>query len=283
MAKASRMKPIYAAVVQVSELNAAHIESTAQNSPAAAPLANELTKARSVVDLLLEHSDVPPNSSYNDLMMQAHESYRILETNGGSSCEDVCDCLHSPNQLSTASPGAFDPGSSCVSSRADSVRRLSFTPTANLECSPANCSPISRFCFEPSDSTTPSAMSRHLVLDAVVLQGGGGSSTTASTAAVARSLLREGSSPLMSSMQVSPAAAETPRRSPVAADTPNAAAVARGTVNSPLARDSYCHAHHYHAPNTATNAPGGVVTSSLPPPWIPHLRVRTRVARRDQQ
>ena len=209
LATSSRMKPIYAALMQMSELSAAHSESTSAASPAAEPLARQLTKAKSVVDLLLAHSDVPANASYDDLIMQAHASYRILETTGGSSCDDAFECLLSPNQFSTTSPGAQEPGSR--SSRADSVRRLSFTPTANLDCSPANCSPISRFCFDPCDSATPSAMSKHCLS---VLQQGG----SATSAAAAAHMARQCSSP----MHASPAA-ETPR-------APRAA--------SPLARES---------------------------------------------
>jgi hypothetical protein len=215
LATSSRMKPIYAALVQMAELSGV---STGANgaAPAEAARASELTKAKSVVDLLIAHSDMPPNASYDDLMKQAHASYQILEAHGGSDCDEHLECLLSPNQLSTASPGAHEPGSSAVSSRADSVRRLSFTPTANLDCSPAHCSPISRFCFDPCDSSTPSALSRHC-----------GFTPSASA------MMREGSSPMLS----------TPQTSPLA-DTPSAAGTPLGAgshmmVTSPLARDAH--------------------------------------------
>jgi hypothetical protein len=245
LATSSRMKPIYAALMQMAELSG-----PSARAPASASRASELTKARSVVDLLIAHSDLPPNASYDDLMAQAHASYKIIETTGGSDCDEAFECLLSPNQLSTASPGAFEPGSSAVSSRADSVRRLSFTPTANLDCSPAHCSPAARFSsIDPYDSSTPSALSRHC--------GFGGAAHVGSTPSPS-AMMREGSSPMLS----------TPHTSPLA-DTPSAAGTPLGAysymASSPLARERLP-----PLPPTAGAAATGAPQLGL--------RVRTRVA-----
>ena len=231
LATSSRMKPIYAALMQMADLTTDHPGGAAA-AAANTPRDSELTKAKSVVDLLIEHSDMPANASYDDLIMQAQASYKILETTAGSDCDDAFECLLSPNQLSTASPGAFDPGSR-ASSRG-SHRRLAFTPTANLECSPAQCSPISRFHPDAYESSTPS----------VGWQPG---STPGASA-----LAREGSSPMLSTAQTSPAA-----DTPSAAGTPHH--VAR--IASPLAREA-------PLPPLPSTAPGHA-----------HLRVRTRTSR----
>lgn len=241
LATSSRMKPIYAALVAMADLNVASGSSGGGGSAADQPRQSELTKAKSVVDLLIEHSDVPANASYDDLIMQAQASYRFYEANGGSDCDE---CLLSPNQLSTASPNAHEPGSSAVSSRADSVRRLSFTPTANLDCSPAHCSPLSRFNFEAFDSSTPSALSRHPFTPNTPMRG-----STPSASALAR----EGSSPMLSTAQTSPAA-----------ETPSAAGTPHWRVTSPLAREAHLPPLH---------SQGGVAAS----PVHTHLRVRTRM------
>jgi hypothetical protein len=187
LATSTRLKPVYAALVSLGEA------CNTQQSPVGTPDIGDVTRARSVVDLLLEHSDLPANASYDDLITHAQESYRVMETHGGSSC-DTLDCLLSPGDVSTASPCAFDPGSGRASSR-HSGRRLVFTPTANLNCSPANCSPLSVFGSERADSSTPSAASRHWL-------GMSHGSTPA--------LYGEGSSPLMASAGVSPRATEFP-------------------------------------------------------------------------
>jgi hypothetical protein len=245
LATSSRMKPIYAALVQMAELA---IAQTDPQAPANKAHEKELTKAKSVVDLLIAHSNMPANASYDDLIMQAQASYRIIETTGGSECDEAFECLLSPNQLSTTSPAAHEPDSSCMSSRADSIRRLSFTPTANLDCSPAQCSPISRFCFEPCDSTTPSSMARHC-LSALNIGG------------TPRAVQHEGSSPMVSTVQTSPAV-ETP--------------IASATL-PPILQPT--------APGAgAVTKESGARETCLPPlpglassPIQTHLRVRTRV------
>jgi hypothetical protein len=82
----------------------------------------------------------------------------------------------------------------------------------------------------------------------------------------------------MGSVQASPGGAETPQRSPAAPDTPSAA-------RSPLARDSYSHTvsgYRVAAPPTTVGSVAGAGVA-LPPPSIQtHLRVRTRVARREK-
>lgn len=165
LATSSRLKPIYAALMSLAEVCTPAPSPTGSAKPAVSPGkvaaaggSQVITKARSVVDLLLAHSDLPANASYDDLIQQAHASYTAMETLGGSSVDDTLDCLlSSADRRSSASPGAFDPESGRASSR-HSGKRLMFTPTANLDCSPANCSPISIFGSERS--CTPSALSR---------------------------------------------------------------------------------------------------------------------------
>jgi hypothetical protein len=167
LAKSTRMKPIYPALTSLAEV-CTSLQGTSNPDGSTTPLSPgaiaatatepQITRARSVVDMLLQHSDLPENASYDDLFTHAQESYKVMETLGGSSC-DTLDCLLSPEHVSSMSPCAYDPESGRASSRTS--RRFVFTPTANLDCSPANCSPLSVFGSDRAESCTPSAISRH--------------------------------------------------------------------------------------------------------------------------
>ena len=164
LANSSRLKPVYTALNSLEQVCTSHQGNTPRDgagtplSPgaiAATATEPEITRAKSVVDMLLQHSDLPQNlpqnASYDDLINHAHESYKVMETFGGSS-GDTLDCLLSPGNVSSTSPGAFDPESGRASSRTS--KRFVFTPTANLDCSPANCSPLSVFGSDRAESWT---------------------------------------------------------------------------------------------------------------------------------
>lgn len=196
LANSSRLKPVYTALNSLEQICTSHQGNTprdGQGTPlspgaiAATATEPEITRAKSVVDMLLQYSELPENfpdnASYDDLINHAHESYKVMETLGGSSV-DTLDCLLSPENVSSMSPGAFDPESGRASSRTS--KRFVFTPTANLDCSPANCSPLSMFGSDRAESCTPSAVSRHYPSQSV---GSGG----------VPALPSEGSSPVIGS------------------------------------------------------------------------------------
>lgn len=209
LANSSRLKPVYTALSSLADVCSSHHNTPRDSagtplSPgaiAATATEPEITRAKSVVDMLLQHSELPENlpenASYDDLIQHANESYKVMETLGGSSVDTLgtLDCVQSPENVSSMSPGAFDPESGRASSRTS--KRFVFTPTANLDCSPANCSPLSVFGSDRAESCTPSAVSRNYPSQSV---GSGGVPALAS----------EGSSPILAStVGLSPSAGDS--------------------------------------------------------------------------
>lgn len=180
LARSTAMKPIHCALLNsiehatgagpCSALGRSHstsafcappalslLDPSALSPPPADPA--PASPALDMVHLLWPHSGLPPSATLESLYLEAQQLLQPAEIPLSpatslatpTSSQLVRDAA-SPGQQLTLAEHAATPSTYSRSCSSDhTARRFCFTPTANLDCTPSDCSPLSRFVFARDD------------------------------------------------------------------------------------------------------------------------------------